>query len=332
MTVTLIEALNPLPDSTGATVDQDRCDADLNAILAIPRPGAPVDGHADNVTRRAALTGLAAAGVAAVTVAGWPLLPGHQPAAAHAATPPVLPGVLATGPAASAALQQLAGTTERSTLDGRHGSVYTTWSLFTRVADSEPVRSAVVPQDVELTVNPDDSGRLLVRFGAAVAADGTPASGFDLPPAGSVVRDDSYTPGQLPLMYSQPLQADPDALWTQLTAAHPIEQLGTGELFVALTDLYKEQTPQPRVRAQLLRFLASRPDVRSHGELADRAGRRGMAVTAAASQPGGLPAQFVLIFDQQAGALLGYEQVLTADAGKLDVTLPAVIDYALFRR
>ena len=330
MNMVLIEALNPVPDPAAA-VDADRCDADLNAILATTRTSHAVAGHTNHVTRRVVLTGLATAGVAAGAVLGWPFLPRHQPPAAHAATPSVLPGVLATGPSASAALQQLADTTERSTVPGRRGSTYSTWSLFTRVAGGEPVRSAVVPQDVALTVNADHSGRLLVRFGDAVNGDGTPATGDDVPAAGSAVRDESYPAGQVPLFYSQPLQPDPAILWSQLTAAHPVDQIGTGELFVALTDLYKEQTPAPLIRAQLLRFLAARTDVHSPGQVTDRAGRKGLAITLSASQPGGLPAQFALILDQQSGVLLGYEQILTTSAGKLDVTLPAVIDYTLFR-
>ena len=331
MTMALIETLNPLPDPAAADVDQDRFNADLVAILATPRAATPLAGRSNHVTRRVALTGLAAAGVAAGTVIGWPFLPNHQPAAAHSATPSVLPGVLATGPSATTALQQLADTTERSTVPGRRGSAYSTWSLFTRVAGGEPVRSAVVPQDVVLTVNTDNSGHLLVRFGDAVNGDGTPATGADVPAAGSAVRNDAYLAGQVPLIYSQQLKPDPATLWSQLTAAHPIDQIGTGELFVALTDLYKEQTPDPPIRAQLLRFLGARTDVHSPGQVTDRAGRKGLAITVGASQPGGLPAQFALILDQQSGVLLGYEQILTTSAGKLDVTLPAVIDYTLFR-
>ncbi len=100
---------------------------------------------------------------------------------------------------------------------------------------------------------------------------------------------------------------------------------------MAITDLYKEQVPDPAVRAQLLKLLGSRPDVLDLGTLRDRIGRAGLAIGVSSSQPGGLPARFVMVFDPTTGALLSYEQILTSSPGKLDVKIPSVIDYALFR-
>ncbi|MFF0370602.1 hypothetical protein [Micromonospora sp. NPDC005087] len=41
----------------------------------------------------------------------------------------------------------------------------------------------------------------------------------------------------------------------------------------------------------------------------------------------GLPARYTLIVDPGTGAPLGYEEMLTSTAGKLNVTVPAVITY-----
>ena len=102
----------------------------------------------------------------------------------------------------------------------------------------------MVPQDVE-----DGSGARTVRIGTPEIPAGYDGGDFDLPAPGMVIRDERYGPGQTPRIYAGALSAEASKLWDQLSQAHPISELGTGELFVAITDLYKEQVPDPAVRA-----------------------------------------------------------------------------------
>lgn len=323
--------LNPLAAGDESLIDEARREADLAQILATPRRAASGGWSDRQIPRRVAIGGLAAAGVASLLVVGTPLLPGSAPAPAYAATPPLLDGCLAAGRPATQALTLAAAAAQTSAVGGTLGSRYSTWSLFTRVVNDQPVRSAVVPQDVDFTLAADGSGHRTVRIGAAEFPAGYDASGFDVPAQGTVTRDEAYGPGQTPRVYEGALSAEASTLWAQLTNAHPVGELGTGELFVAITDLYKEQLPAAAVRAQLLRLLTTRSDVVDLGTLHDRAGRAGLGIGVSSSQPGGLPARFVMVFDPASGALLSYEQILTSSPGRLDVKIPSVIDYALFR-
>ncbi|MEU4645269.1 hypothetical protein [Micromonospora sp. NPDC023814] len=76
----------------------------------------------------------------------------------------------------------------------------------------------------------------------------------------------------------------------------------------------------------MLRLLADLPGITVTGTVTDRAGRTGEAFSITTNAHG-LPAQYTVIVDPRSGALLGYEEVLTTTAGKLNVTIPAVITY-----
>lgn len=321
-----LKSLNPVQDTTLAAPDRARFEADLERILANPRPTT----RRSRTTPRVLVAAGAAVALGLLAVIGIPLLPGSSPSRAMAATPRVLDGSLATGSSDLTSLSSVARSTASSSGAASLGSSYETWSLFTRFAGGEPVRSAVVPQEVRLTLNPDHSGRLVVTIGNPVGVSGPVPDDLNLPAPGTVIRDESYGPGQAPLMFKNPLSANPATLWTQLTAGHAVDQLGSGELFVAMADLYRDQTPGPAVRAAIIGLLGTRSDIRDLGVIKDRAGRPGHGLGVSASQPGGLPSRFVIILDQTTGRLLSYEQILTKTPGKLDVEIPAVIDYTLF--
>ncbi|WP_245603514.1 hypothetical protein [Salinispora cortesiana] len=80
----------------------------------------------------------------------------------------------------------------------------------------------------------------------------------------------------------------------------------------------------PAQRAAALRLLAELPGITVTGTVTDRAGRPGEAFSIT-SDFHGLPTQYTVIIDPGSGALLGYEEVLTKTAGRLNVTIPAVI-------
>ncbi|MEN3305438.1 MAG: hypothetical protein V7603_1640 [Micromonosporaceae bacterium] len=82
-------------------------------------------------------------------------------------------------------------------------------------------------------------------------------------------------------------------------------------------ELYRSYAVPRRVRAGVLTILAGLPGFLWHGQVTDRIGRRGVAVTVRARPPQDNtdrnPYEDTLIFDERTGELLGYETtVLTA--------------------
>jgi len=65
------------------------------------------------------------------------------------------------------------------------------------------------------------------------------------------------------------------------------------------------------------------------GTVIDRVGRSGVAVSLE-SAFGGLPTRYTLIFDPSTGGLLGEEETLMGNPGKLAVRSHAVIAYTDF--
>lgn len=321
--------LDPVPDPL-AGHDAARAAADLEQIITLPRDTARIRSKARHAHgRRLAVIGVASC-IALALVVGLPFLPWRTAQPALAVTPPLLSGQLAagtTGPAVADELDGLAEEAARSELPGRLGGSHAAWDLATRVHGGEPVRSAVVPLEVSLEVRADGSWRRRASYGRPVAGDRQAA---ELPGVGEVESDEVFPAGLTPSIFPERLAQDEAGLRQQLAAAHPIDRLGTAELFVAVTDLAKEQTPTPNARAAVLRLLAEPDDVHALGTMTDRDGREGQAF-AVDSELSGLPTRYVLIIEPRTGRLLASEQILTESAGKLGVDVPAVISYVVFR-
>jgi hypothetical protein len=125
------------------------------------------------------------------------------------------------------------------------------------------------------------------------------------------------------------LSTNPATLARQLAVGHPTSN-GVAELFVAVTDLWREQAPAPVLQAAILRALADQPGLVNQGTVIDRAGQPGVAISVD-SDYSGLPTRYTLIFDDSTGMLRDYEEMLTTTAGKLNVPVPSVISYTVWR-
>ncbi|MFC4070291.1 CU044_5270 family protein [Actinoplanes subglobosus] len=292
--------------------------ADLERILASPRPRQARPAARRPVTVAAALVLL--------VLAGLQFAPLPRPA--YAATPEPL----RFSGAAGSARETLTGIAERAaavpaparTGDDEH-LVVQSWSLWTQV-DGERVTSAIIPSRAESWRGPDDSGRRV--------------TGFEDPRFTSTgeewlwryrnlfddslgTRTEEYPAGRFPSMWAGPPPATGTDAW--LHVGHPKEN-GPYETIVAVTDLARERLLIPAVRASVLRIVAELPGLTYDGTVTDRAGRTGAAFSVT-TDDSGLPTRHTLVVDPATGALLGYEQMLTTDAGKLDVRVPAVIGY-----
>lgn len=259
---------------------------------------------------------------AVIGVAGLPV-PGGHGGTAYAATPPLLPASMEVGTNPQATFERLAAAAANSSAPGQASSMtmrWQSWSLFTRV-DGKTVHSVVEPQLHQTTRNSDGSGSTRTVIGS-----GSP----DQPlPAGHVLNEQQFGPGAFNAFYPQELPTEPAAMLEQLKVGHPIDDLGTAELFVAIQDLLMEQNPGPAERSAILQVLRGREDIVDLGPMTDRAGRTGTAL-AVDSDYGGLPTRYILVFDDKTGGVLASEDVLTTTPGKLNVPIPAVISYELW--
>lgn len=260
-------------------------------------------------------------------------VPGGGSSTAYAATPPALMPLDVPATPAQPVLLSLAAAAEAqpSQPAGRYNHLKTnSWYLHTAVSNGQG-RSEVIPWIAESWIAQDGSGVTIEARGeplpaAAPGDDGDRPANQALPAdSGEVTR---YQPGERHLFPTESLPRDPAALRDTLVT----DNSGLpdhAQLFVALTDRLVQQWVEPELVAAFYRALAEEPAMRSFGVVTDRAGRDGVAV-GFDSDHSGLPTRYLLIVDPDTGTPLGYEQILTTDAGKLNVQVPAVIGYTSF--
>ncbi|WP_433145626.1 hypothetical protein ACQPZ8_02570 [Actinomadura nitritigenes] len=101
----------------------------------------------------------------------------------------------------------------------------------------------------------------------------------------------------------------------------------------------------PKVKAGLMRALATQPGVHAVGRVTDPVGRQGVALAAdplsytdngeygtAKSEQGTYWARYVIVFDERSGALLSLQRELAVPGGPYRTQRPGfVIDYQLYR-
>ena len=177
------------------------------------------------------------------------------------------------------------------------------WDLFTRVGDE--VTSTIVVTESESWRAANDSGAIVHKRGGKT-------------------ETMELQPGQIGMWHDRPpTGTDQAAAWLKM--GHPAEN-GPAEVMVAITDLARERVLTPAERAAVLRVLARVPGLMANGEVEDRAGRIGQAFSLN-SRYTGLMTRYTLIVDPATGEFLGFEQMLTENAGKLNVKIPSVIGY-----
>jgi hypothetical protein len=321
-------------------IDTAAFEHDLARILASDRMAEPLTAarpaRSPRPTRRAWLaTGLAAAALVVVALVGVVGLPGAHPQAAYAATPPAL-HYSGAADGVSARSELLSWIARTKALPAAQPARYqhlliTTWSLTTRI-DNRMVTSAVVPVTTETFRAADGSGRISRHYDPPLfssTADRERWQQAGSPGDNTALQRADYAAGGLPHLFATAAPSDPAALSAWLMAGHP-SQNGPAEVFIAATDLVKEQVLEPSQRAALLAVLAAVPGLQADGAVVDRAGRAGEAFSVV-SDFSGLPTRYTLLVDSASGQLLGMEQTLTERAGALNVPVPSVIEYETYR-
>ncbi len=228
--------------------------------------------------------------------------------AAEAATPELL--TVAHAPRQAGAPAQLRQIADR--IEGRPDDVgsgpgvemsYRTWSLFTRIDDVD-VRSRVVPQEITRAVDAEGSATITTR----------------------VSDDDGDERETVTQVREEPIEELPatlEQMRQRLEERNPSSAAGR---FNAVVETLLDQPAAPDSRAAILRYLAATPAVATVGDVEDRLGRSGTGFTVE-SDASGLPTRYLLVIDPRDGNVLGYEEMLTRDAGKLEVPIPSVIQY-----
>jgi hypothetical protein len=122
----------------------------------------------------------------------------------------------------------------------------------------------------------------------------------------------------------EPIPTDPEQRLDQVIGVDS----GGAPHFGGITLLYQQHLVPREHRAAVLEVLAEVPGVVWRGEVTDRAGRGGVAVTYDGAGDGGVVVQHVLVFDPQTGELLSRERVNYEPQGPAEVAL--VGRYALF--
>lgn len=119
----------------------------------------------------------------------------------------------------------------------------------------------------------------------------------------------TYPPGTLGVAVVDPAE-DRTVLAGQLAAEQPIEE-GAQAVLRSVVDLYRFHDLTPPQRAAALAVLAD-ADLFTSGPVLDRAGRSGVAVSAAGAMDGA-PVRDTVVVDTATGRVLSYERVALPD-------------------
>ncbi|MCX4472474.1 CU044_5270 family protein [Micromonospora sp. NBC_01655] len=323
----LLGDLDPARDDQAA--DEERRVRDLARILASDR----VVGAAKRpVPRRRLILLAAGAAVLAVAAGGVAVETMREPQPAYAATPPVLTyGPPVSAEPAGARLQLLAQIAARQPAPQRPAGTVehlesANWFLDSSISADRTI-SAVVPEQWRSWRADDGAVRIVKK--ALPPTFRTDADRREWQSRGgridSTEEVDDYAAGEFYSRWQGAVPTDAAALRGWLTTGAS-RQRAPVQYLEDVAELAGVRLLNPAQRAAALRLLASLPGITATGTVTDRAGRTGEAFSIT-SDAHGLPAQYTVIVDPDSGRLLGYEAVLTTTAGKLNVTIPAVITY-----
>lgn len=298
---------------------REHCRATLLRILSEPGGRKAEASHDASVfsqpwTRRAprlwSAAAVAAAAVFAFVVFAPTVLPNQRSGVAYAATPPLLQyaGSHQNARRLLLSLADLAAGRPDPPA-GQYDYIQTRGWYLDSTVSSGAVLSTLDATERDQWTAADGSGRIEeIRGGRRTDT------------------SQRYGPGGL--AGPQLLPTDPAALRDKLGQSHPNH--GAFEWLTAVSDVWTVQVVGPALQSGLLRLLAATPDLTVQGDVTDRVGRPGVAVTTRSSNSG-LPTDYIMIFNRNTGALLDFEQVVLS-AGALHIHVPATISYTVWLR
>jgi hypothetical protein len=192
--------------------------------------------------------------------------------------------------------------------------------------DETGERSATIsPQVTRITWNEDRSGRVLVVAGEPYFADGSDVtpSDSDAPPAGTVLQDMVFGPGEMQVPPVEPTGASAQEMRTLLEGLGMPPDADAGSVMDGISSAFSWWTLSDAQHAGLLELLAGSGELEVLGAGEDRVGRAVTAVTAASTVHPDI--RNILLISADTGRIVGMESVrLTADG---DIPAGSVIAY-----
>lgn len=245
-----------------------------------------------------------------------------------ASTPPLLEATQISASSTEVLTQMAATRTQRPDDTGTGTGVIRaqTWALNTTIGDDGSIStSRVEPQWNETAFAPD--GTVTVRLTAADPFPGQDATGLAEP--GTLLAEETFPPGTYDTGLPGPPPTDPAHVEDYLLELTGEEQLTTGQTFVEVAGLLSSIRLTAAQETALITYLATRDGITVTGEVTDRLGRSGVALTAADRLPGEV--EDVLIVSPQTGKIIAAEtRYIGTD--RTDIPSPAVIDYTAWER
>lgn len=206
------------------------------------------------------------------------------------------------------------------------------WYLETEVDEAERATSVVAPQVTLVEWNQDLSGRIRVTAGEAyLPGDGRhyPPADAAAPPAGTVLLDDRFPAGGMPLIFPQEPPAATEPMRSYLEAGGAVPAEGAMSYVSAVKSLLNEWTPSPRQQATLLQLIGGFDEVEVAGETVDRLGRPAIALHIAS--PGTPYWEYLLLIGRDSGRILALEDIYVGGIAGFDLPAPAVASYRAWR-
>ena len=192
--------------------------------------------------------------------------------------------------------------------------------------------AALVPFHREVWIAADGSGRIRVTEGEPEFLSEQDRATWQEAgrPRIALSRDQSVGPGGFVVNDLAALSNDPDDLKRYLTnelagSAKPIE----AALFDRIRELLSESDLAPRLKAALYQVAATIDGIELLDDVADRAGRTGVAVGLTYVHSG-VERRSVLLFDPATAELLGTESIILSESPDIRAPLPATIGYVTY--
>lgn len=133
----------------------------------------------------------------------------------------------------------------------------------------------------------------------------------------------TYGPGELSVAIAEPAE-QPEILAGQMHAYD--QSAAPRSLVLTAAEMFRWHPLRSAQRAALIQVLADTDGLIDRGEVTDRAGRRGRAVSVDTTSAGS-STRDILVFDPATGRLLDYEQVLLS---RPNSSAPVLLSYTLF--
>lgn len=209
---------------------------------------------------------------------------------------------------------------------------YQTWAVQLHVDEGVPPQPFVQPQVVTSCWEPDLSGSFTIVAGDPYAPAGAEAVDTTrAKPPGTVIVNDSYGPGEFPLVFRDEPPSDGAAMRTYLLEAVGMSgSTDAIDLLRAVQAFLSQRVPTAQQEAAILDALRDSDGLNVYGRVTDRLGREGIAFSA--EGPGPVRLEHLLIVEPSSGEIIAAETIYHGGDPTIALPIPAVLEYLVWKR